>query len=218
MQRRALRIDRLPQYGTLLVALIADILLTPIIIASGSGVVVARIFMTAVLASALLAVGTHGTSVIAFLIALGAMLFSALWTSPAAITVDLVLRLLFVGYVAGHILLQVLKREEVTLDTIAGAACVFMLLGLLWATSYLLLEHARPGSFNIPDSWRLPGGELAPALVYFSYATLTTVGYGDITAAGPAAGGMAVIEAVVGQLFLTVMIARLVGLHIARRD
>ena len=58
-------------------------------------------------------------------------------------------------------------------------------------------------------------GDLTPALVYFSFVTL---GYGDITAQWPGAGGLAAAEAVVGQLYLAITIARLVGLHISRRD
>jgi hypothetical protein len=126
--------------------------------------------------------------------------------------------MLFVGYVIFLIGREILRRgEEVTLDTIAGAACVYLLLGLMWASGYILLEHQRPGSFVIPDEWRLPGNQLGPALVYFSYVTLTTVGYGDIRAAGPAAGGLAIAEAIVGQLFLAITIARLVGQHLSRR-
>lgn len=219
MRRPALHIDRLPQYGTLLVALFVDVVIAPMIIASGADFAVARLIMGAVLAAAFLAVGTHGTSAAAFLVTLSALVFATLWTSAAAITVDLVLRIVFIGYVSGHILVRVLQRREVTLDTIAGAACVYMLLGLLWATGYLLLEHVRPGSFNIPDSWRVEDPmHMSPALVYFSFATLTTVGFGDVTPAGPAAGGLVVVEAVIGQLFLAITIARLVGLHIARQE
>lgn len=219
MQRPTLHIDRLPQYGTLLAALFIDVVVAPMILASGADFAVARVIMGAVLGAAFLAVGTHGTSATAFLVTLSALVFATLWTSRVAITVDLVLRIVFIGYVSGHILVRVLQRREVTLDTIAGAACVYMLLGLLWATAYLLLEHVRPGSFNIPAAWRaVDEAHLSPALVYFSFATLTTVGFGDVTPAGPAAGGLVVVEAVVGQLFIAITIARLVGLHLARRD
>lgn len=93
-----------------------------------------------------------------------------------------------------------------------------MLLGVIWASAYMLLEHLRPGSFVIPNDWRLPGNQVGPALVYFSYVTLTTLGYGDIRAAGPAGAGMAVVEAIVGQLFLAITIARLVGQHLSKRS
>jgi len=218
MARRPIAIDRLPQYGTLLGAMLLDIVVTPMVAALGAGLLASRLMMVVVLVAAFFAVGTRRASVATFLVALGGLVVSSLWTSRTAITVELLLRMMFVGYVSAHVLIQVLQRREVTADTIAGAACVYMLLGLLWATAYLLLEHLHPGSFVIPPAWRLTGNEIGPALTYFSYVTLTTVGYGDVTPAGPAAGGLAVVEAAVGQLFLAVTIARLVGLHIARRD
>ena len=99
-----------------------------------------------------------------------------------------------------------------------GAACAYTLLALVWANIYVLLEVLRPGSFNILPSW-LMGAPHDPvaALAYFSSITLTTVGYGDITPAWPGAGGLAAAEAIVGQLYLAITIARLVGLHASRR-
>ncbi|MBZ5688547.1 MAG: potassium channel family protein, partial [Acidobacteriia bacterium] len=108
---------------------------------------------------------------------------------------------------------------EVTTDTIAGAACAYTLLAMLWGNLYVLLEIVHPGSFAIPAPWRMElSGDLAPALLYFSFMTLTTVGYGDITPQWAGAGGLAAAEAVVGQLYLAITIARLVGLHISQRN
>jgi voltage-gated potassium channel len=210
-------INRLPHYTTLLVALFADVVLSPLVLSLGIAVVVARLIMAAVLVAALLAVGPSLGSVAAFATALIALVLSWFWTTPLAISIDLLLRMAFVGYVATNILLRVLRQEEVTVDTIAGAACVYVMLGLLWAIAYELVEHLVPGSFDIPDGWRVPHGQSAPALVYFSFVTLTTVGFGDVRAAGPAAGGLVMVEAIVGQLFIAITVARLVGLHIARR-
>lgn len=218
MPHRPASLSRLPHYGTLLAALLLDILLVPFLLALGAGMVVAHTVMALVLLAAFLAVGSGWIAGSGLAIAGAAMVVTELSQSPVAITLELVVRLLFVGYVIAHIGRDVLSRgEAVTLDSIAGAACVYMLLGVLWASAYVLLEHLRPGSFVIPDEWRLPGNQLGPALVYFSYVTLTTVGYGDIRAAGPAAGGMAAVEAIVGQLFIAITIARLVGQHLSRR-
>jgi hypothetical protein len=66
--------------------------------------------------------------------------------------------------------------------------------------------------------WRIgPTGDPQAALVYFSFVTLTTVGYGDITPQWPGAGGLAAAEALVGQLYLAITIARLVGMHTSKR-
>ena len=81
----------------------------------------------------------------------------------------------------------------------------------------MLLEVLHPGSFDIPPSWRAGPAGMVAALIYFSFITLTTVGYGDIHPSWPGAGGLVAAEAVVGQLYLAITIARLVGLHISRR-
>jgi hypothetical protein len=217
MEHRPVRLSRLPQYTTLLVALLLDIVLVPLLLAVGAGMPVARTVMALVLAAAFIASGVSAVAAFGLLCAVAAMVLSELTRSPIVVSVEIVLRTLFVAYVIYKLTRDIMRQgDAVTLDTIAGAACVYMLLGVVWANSYVLLEHLRPGSFVLPDEWKLPGGETAPALIYFSYATLTTVGYGDVRPAGPAAGGMAIVEAVVGQLFLAITIARLVGKHLSR--
>lgn len=219
MPHRPASLRRLPHYGTLLAALLLDVVLVPLLLALGAGMTVARTIMALVLLSAFLAVGAGWIAGLGLLVAVAAMLATEIVRSETALAIELALRILFVGYVILRISREILRQgDAVTADTIAGAACVYMLLGVLWANAYLLLEHLRPGSFFIPDEWRLPGNQVGPALVYFSYATLTTVGYGDIRAAGPAGGGLAIAEAIVGQLFLAITIARLVGQHLSRRS
>lgn len=218
MPQHPAALSRLPHYGTLLAALLLDILIVPLLLALGAGMPVARTVMALVMLAAFVAVGSDLIAGLGLLVAVAAMAVSEVVRSDSAIVIELVLRMLFIGYVSFHLTREILRQgDAVTLDTIAGAACVYMLMGVLWASAYMLLEHLRPGSFVIPADWRLPGNQVGPALVYFSYVTLTTLGYGDIRAAGPAAAGLAVVEAIVGQLFLAVTIARLVGQHLSRR-
>jgi hypothetical protein len=217
MSHRPVRLSRLPHYTTLLVALLLDIVLVPLLLAVGAGLPIARTVMALVLAAAFVASGSSAVAGFGLVIAVAAMVASELLHNPTVASIEIVLRILFVGYVTYKLTRDIMRQSDVvTLDTIAGAACIYMLLGVLWANSYVLLEHLKPGSFAIPDEWRLPGNEIAPALIYFSYSTLTTVGYGDVRAAGPAAGGLAIVEAVVGQLFLAITIARMVGKHLSR--
>lgn len=118
------------------------------------------------------------------------------------------------------ILTHITKNKKVTAETIYGAICVYLLFGIVWTEMYSIIEMINPGSF-------LSGGknviELAGAfqsrpgfnnLLYYSFVTITTLGYGDITPASPHAKALSALEAVVGQLYIAVMIARLVGLHI----
>ena len=131
----------------------------------------------------------------------------------------IVIRAVFFLYVGSVVLYRVLRQPTVTLDTIAGASCVYLFIGFMWAMFFSLLDHLEPGSLQFPETWaRLPLGNDTARYVYFSFVTLTTLGYGDIVPKTVDASGLVVAEAVVGQLYLTVLIARLVGLHLARRN
>jgi hypothetical protein len=214
-----LTFDRAPRFVLLLLSIIVDLMFAPLFAGSELGLHAAQIVASAVMVTALWASGAQTATVILFVPAVLAHLVAAYLGGPGFHVVALVLRVAFFSYATGLIMWRNMRSSEVTIDTIAGAACAYTLLALVWANLYLLLEVLRPGSFNIPAAWLLgPGRDPSAALAYFSFATLTTVGYGDITAAWPGAGGMAAAEAIVGQLYLAITIARLVGLHTARRS
>jgi hypothetical protein len=128
-----------------------------------------------------------------------------------------VLSTIFMVFVTVRLLSAVLRKGEVTSDRIAGAISVFLLLGVVWALLYGLVAIFDPGAFRNPAGSGLAqggaGGEYA--YLYFSFVTLTTLGFGDIAPAAPLSQMLAWAEAVVGQLYLAILIARLVGLHIA---
>ena len=93
--------------------------------------------------------------------------------------------------------------------------CVYMLIGFAWTFAYAFLEEMVPGSFvALSETGRNDYVARVLRLRYFSFITLTTVGYGDIIPRSQAARTMAIIEAVMGQIYLMVLVARLVGLHI----
>jgi len=120
------------------------------------------------------------------------------------------------GFVAWVVLREVLSHQRVTSETIYGALCVYLLAGLIWSQVYTMVESADPGSFRFPESLS-DGVALQQALSYFSLVTQTTLGYGDVVPVSPAARSLAVGQAVFGQLYLAVLIARLVALEIAHR-
>ena len=101
------------------------------------------------------------------------------------------------------------KENEVTLDLIMASACAYILIGLVWAYFYHFIEFFHPKSFTLP---RTPGDDLWD-FYYYSFVTLTTVGYGDILALTKAARALSILEALTGQLYLAIMISRIVGLH-----
>ena len=150
----------------------------------------------------------------------------ALWSAPllavsSVNAASLGMRFVFLMFVCVAILTRVLHDKVITIETIAGAASAYLLFGVAWACLFGVVEHLYPGAFAIPETWgpttETVLGSIVP-LIYFSFATLTTVGYGDILATSPVAANLAVAEAIMGQLYLTVLVARLVGLQIVQSD
>jgi hypothetical protein len=111
-------------------------------------------------------------------------------------------------YVVALMLLRILRTRVVTLQTLYLAVSSYMLLGFVWTAGYIVVELVNGGAFNIP------GGSAEPVwvdLYYYSFVTLSTLGYGDITPIAGAARSLAILEAVSGQMFLGLLIASLVG-------
>ena len=110
---------------------------------------------------------------------------------------------------------DVLFGGVIDINRLVGAACIYLLSGALWGIVYFLLSVISPGSFVgiVGESW----SEQLNEFTYHSFVTLTTLGYGDITPAAPVARTLNYLEAVLGQLYLTVLVASLVGIHIASR-
>lgn len=124
----------------------------------------------------------------------------------------------FLVYVTGAIVRSVFRARVVDGNILCGAACIYLLVGILWGYAYTMLEISLPGSFSIVEPARNTAINLRlePGwLIYFSFTTLTTVGFGDVLPVTANARSLAVLEAVIGQIMLVVMMARLVGLHVA---
>jgi hypothetical protein len=117
---------------------------------------------------------------------------------------------LMCGWFVGR---QVLAPGPVDLNRIAGGICIYMIAAVVWAFSYTLLNQWIPGSFNGLDS--VPFEAQLAEMLYFSYVTLTTLGYGDMTPVHPFARWLAQVEAVFGQLYIAILIATLVGMWIS---
>jgi len=127
--------------------------------------------------------------------------------------------IILINFFAVTILGYVFRGTKVTTDRIFAAICVYLLIGYAWTFIYALLEELQPGSF-VALSAVTPNDYVARYMEmrYLSFMTLTTVGYGDIVPHSPATRTFAALEAVVGQMYLAVLIARLVGLHIVHAD
>jgi hypothetical protein len=112
---------------------------------------------------------------------------------------------------------DVLFRERVTLDCILGSISVYMFLGMFFAFLFGFLAFLLPETFDYALKGGTPGRLRLNDLLYFSYATLTTTGYGDITPAHPFVRMLATFESIAGTLYIAVMISRLVSLHVAEK-
>ena len=112
------------------------------------------------------------------------------------------------------VLALVLRPGPITTRRIEGAIAVYLLLGFSWAHAYELVVLWHPGAFTGAVE-----GRGSPPWTYYSFVTLTTMGYGDIMPVHPLARAGAVLEALTGQLYLAIMLARLVSLELqSRRD
>lgn len=127
---------------------------------------------------------------------------------------------LFFAVMAVTILSVIIKTKKVTTETIYASICVYLLLGIIWTMLYAITEIIEPGSFQSGGApvVDFQGGPVARNVfanfIYYSFVSLTTLGYGDITPVSPHARAFSSLEAVVGQLYIAVLIARLVGMHI----
>jgi Ion channel len=119
--------------------------------------------------------------------------------------------LLFLGFFVVLMLPQVLRAGSITWHRVEGAIAVYLLMGLLWAFAYDIVELLQPGSFSLKT--QSSDGAL-PQLGYFSFTTLTTLGFGDILPVSPLARSLAMLEGLVGQLFPVILIARLVAMEL----
>ncbi len=128
----------------------------------------------------------------------------------------------FLGFTVVVILASLARQQRVTFNMICAALCVYLLLAVLWAIVYSLLEVLRPGSFVFGlaeegETCRMRfGAEQSIFPLYYSLVTMTTLGYGDIVPTSPSARMLAAVQAVIGQLYLAVLVARLVGLQISQ--
>lgn len=130
-----------------------------------------------------------------------------------------VLIIAFFAFAAYHISSAVLEDRQVSLDTIRGAVCVYLLAGLAWTYVYGTMLLVDAGSFRFATTTAVKhaspfGSSSFVETAYFSFVTMTTMGYGDITPASAPARTAAYLQAVFGQFYLAVLVARLVALHI----
>jgi hypothetical protein len=136
--------------------------------------------------------------------------------SPDLPPLSIAFSLLFTAFNAGALFVYIQRRGTPSNDTIYGGICVYVLLGYCFAGVFALLETLSPGAFRFADGVPSTPSALEMQMSYFSFVTLSTLGYGDITPLTGPAKSLAMIEAVIGPMFVAVFLARLVGVRTSR--
>jgi voltage-gated potassium channel len=120
---------------------------------------------------------------------------------------------LALGLIGVVIFRDIVRSTHVSTDTLFAAACVYLVLGLWWSKVHLLLEWWQPGSYVPGLETGLSLKEVSRTFLYFSFVTLSTLGYGDVLPIHPSARNLAALEAITGQLYVAILIGLLVGLR-----
>ena len=208
------------RFSLLLAALVINILFAPLF-----GTDVARIAFTTLLILIVFILGNNQKVIFSYIIlACAALIFSWIDSTNYSNQTNLILSDLFsflaLTLAMALILKNVFSSNIVTIDTIAASLCAYLLLGFVFGTIYAFIDIVEPNSFKLS-----PGGGIiifsheSSSLdrIYFSFITLLTVGYGDIVPNSPPAKLTTIIEGFLGQVYLVVLIARLVGMHVSQR-
>lgn len=117
---------------------------------------------------------------------------------------------LFFTFITVSIFVEVMRTRDIMADTVSGAVSVYLLIGISFGQLYDLLETLQPNSFAA--SFLEEGQTLGWShLIFYSFMTLTTVGYGDISPASHGARSLAILEGTIGVLYVAILIARLIG-------
>ena len=151
---------------------------------------------------------------------LAIVMLASMWSqylhpNKGILAIGMIVGALFIGVVIASILRFMFKSEEINREIIYAAILLYLLAALIWAFVYTFLELIDPASFNIdlsrPQDYLL-------VFQYFSFVTITTLGYGDITPVTEVAKAITVLEAVAGQLYLVVAVAWLVGMYVSKKS
>lgn len=212
------RARRFQPHAALLVGLLVLFVVAPIIPAHRAGFV-AELLFDGILLAGVYSVGPSRHRrwfVVLTVLTLGARWGQQLLGSGGLGTSALGITSVWLCYAILIVATHLFQRRDVTLDTILGAVVVYLLVAALFALLFEMMEMRMPGSFSgLPDDPDGARNTATSTFSYFSLVCLATMGYGDVVPLSSLARPIAALEGVLGQMYLAVMIARLVGLNIA---
>ncbi|WP_165698907.1 ion channel [Bremerella volcania] len=206
------------RFSVLLGSLIIAVVVAPLLEATRLGDLIQLSCLTLVFVSAVLINWQHRTKLWMFacaaIIALALHWWSFFLPNENVIILRYVAGFFFLGFTAVLLLKSIIRSEEVTPNAILGSICVYLLLGLMWALGYSALTLLEATPFALPTT---PPGDSVndppslATLLYFSFVTMSTLGYGDITPQTDLARTLTWTQSVTGQFYLAVLVARLVS-------
>ena len=212
------------RFSILLGALLFFLIALPFVDGGTLPWVVRAGFTVVPLAGLYVAAGRRTASRVALFLVVPAIAIQ--WTSrllgtPEFEEARLAMSAIFLIFTAGVVLQFLFREERVTADTILGGINVYLLLGIAYAVLHALVETVTPGSYTVggvgvTELLNQAGSEGFSELVYFSFVTFTTLGYGDMVPANSISGMLSASEAVVGQLYVAIFVARLVSLQVSQ--
>jgi len=197
-----------------LTALVLMLVATPFVRGLSRGPFYEAVLFTLVMCTGLTASGSRGRLTVALgSFALAATWLNQLWPQQCPALMLMVSALAFLVAVIASLLGFILRAKRVDANVLCAGISVYLIFGLLWGLAYTLVALLDPQAFAFiahPGAPTVMNGFTA---MYFSFTTLMTVGYGDITPVADAARMLAMLEAMTGTMFVGVMIARLVSLY-----
>ena len=205
--------EALGRHGVLLATLILLFVTLPAAQLAWGSTPRFQILLTLVLIAAVV-VNSHQRRIFAIA---GQIIATTSGSAPIILVAD-TLSLGLLGFTTLVMLNSLIRADRVSRDTIVGGICVYLLIGLCFTMLFLIFAELAPGAFVskgelIARSASDPSAH-ATKLLYFSFVTLTTLGYGDVVPKGDLAQLFAVAEALIGQLSVTIFVARLVALYV----
>src|SRR5207237_400676 len=182
----------------------------------GGDLIVSALFSLVLVAGVLAVAERKRTLIIAIVLAFPAIV--GRWINhfrPDLIppVVFLVSGLILIAFVVGHLLRYILRAPSVNTEVLCASISAYLMLGLIWTMAYWLVDQLTPGAFAFNTTTGTKETMEGFNAFYFSFVTLSTVGYGDITPVSKVARMLAATEAMTGLLYVAVLIARLVGLY-----
>lgn len=187
--------------------------------------VILNLFLSVIMIAAVRATtGKRSLVVIGMLLALLTLFTSwgeLLDDTQTWVTMSLIFNIVFLGYVIVIHLHAIMTAKTVTKNLLFGAICVYILIGLMMSFVYILIDIYYPYSFSShlaafgEPNFSIPQHFLT--YVYFSFVTLTTLGYGDTTPVSLPAQAFAYMEAIAGQFYLTILVARLIAVYVLNK-